>query len=87
MSLYSFGQTLFGFQWDILLLEVGVLAAVAAPTYYQWIVLAPSTGTKATPPVSASFYLANDDPAIGMFMVRWLLFRFVVYANLCWPIS
>ncbi|XP_054269593.1 lipase maturation factor 2-like [Macrosteles quadrilineatus] len=61
-SLYQVGQTFLWFQWDILLLEAGVLCVLASPLRYK-----PGTRRRPTP-------LAPHEP-VTFWLVRWLLFR------------
>ncbi len=58
LSLVSVGRVFLSFQWDMLLLETGLLAVLVAP----WS-LRPRLATMPAP------------PALGVWLVRWLLFR------------
>ncbi|CAN7998984.1 unnamed protein product [Ixodes hexagonus] len=67
-SLYQVGQTFMWFQWDILLLEVGFLCILVAP-----LGLFQSTlGLKATWRLPH-----NPHDRVTLWLVRWLLFRFM----------
>ncbi|XP_035673677.1 lipase maturation factor 2-like [Branchiostoma floridae] len=58
-SVYQVGQTFLWFQWDILLLEAGFLAVLAAPLNpMKWLPPSP---------------LPHDN--VALWLVRWLLFR------------
>lgn len=60
LSLFNHGQTFLWFQWDTLMLEVGFLAAVAAPVFV----------CKKRPEIGGSPW-----DGVTVYLVRWLLFR------------
>ncbi|XP_063960788.1 lipase maturation factor 2-like [Lytechinus pictus] len=59
LSVYQVGQTFLWFQWDILLLETGILTILVAPLHLY-------KGRDPTP---------HHHDAITLWLVRWLLFR------------
>ena len=65
LSLCGAGQVFMGYQWDALLLEAGFLSIFLAPLRW-WA--GPRT---ALPPVSR----------VGMFLLRWLLFRLMLMSG------
>ena len=65
LSVCTAGQVFMGYQWDALLLEAGFLSIFLAPPRW-W------AGPRATlPPVSR----------VGMFLMRWLLFRLMLMSG------
>ncbi len=64
LSVCGAGQVFFSFQWDALLLEMGLLALLLAPWGRREDVLA-----------------AEGPPRLAWWLVRWLLFRFMVAAG------
>ncbi|KAM7292355.1 lipase maturation factor 2 [Ixodes scapularis] len=67
-SLYQVGQTFMWFQWDILLLEVGFLC----------ILVAPLGMFQRTLGLSSSWRLPhNPHDKVSVWLLRWLLFRFM----------
>ena len=77
LSLLTVGSTFMYFQWDILLLETGALAILAAPFW---------TGQQETPlprvntlsiMVVAVHTLSHQDH-VSLSLVRWLLFRMML---------
>jgi lipase maturation factor 1 len=72
LSLVSVGQPFLGFQWDSLLLESGVLAILVAP--WSWRVKpALVLGRGARP---------GGPSRIGVFLLRWLVFRLMFLSGL-----
>ena len=65
LSLVSVGQEFLSYQWDVLLLEAGVLGVLVAPGG-----LRPGLA-RLDPP-----------PRVGMWLVRWLLFRLMFMSGL-----
>ncbi len=71
LSFLTAGADFMSFQWDILLLEAGMLAALWAP----W--------TMASPPLRSRS--GNDGPPslIVLWLLRWLLFRLMFMSGMC----
>ncbi|XP_042907628.1 lipase maturation factor 2 [Parasteatoda tepidariorum] len=67
-SLFQIGQTFLWFQWDTLLLEVGFLAILVAPLGFLQSSI--KTGFFSSLP-------NRPHDIISMWMVKWLLFRFM----------
>ncbi|MBA3993331.1 MAG: membrane protein [Cyanobacteria bacterium DS2.3.42] len=71
LSFLTAGADFMSFQWDILLLEAGILAAFWAP----WAM--------ASPPLRAK--IGDDGPPsrIVLWLLRWLLFRLMFMSGMC----
>ena len=65
LSLATAGQTFLGFQWDVLLLETGFLSIFLAPLRW-W------TGWRGA---------AGSGSRVALFLMRWLLFRFMLMSG------
>ncbi len=65
LSLATAGQTFLGFQWDVLLLETGFLSLFLAPLRW-W------TGWRGA---------AGSGSRVALFLMRWLLFRFMLMSG------
>lgn len=66
LSLVTAGQDFLSFQWDVLLLETGLLSAILAPITWR-------PGRTTPPP---------PDPRIGLWLMRLLLFKLMVLSGL-----
>jgi predicted DCC family thiol-disulfide oxidoreductase YuxK len=69
LSLVTAGQTFLGFQWDLLLLEAGLLSLFVAPLSFRpaWL-----RGRHA---------LTAPPSNVGLFLLRWLLFRLMLMSG------
>lgn len=71
ISFLSTGADFMSFQWDILLLEAGILAALWAP----WAM--------ASPPLQNTKGADGPPSLILLWLLRWLLFRLMFMSGMC----